>query len=70
MKKFIFTLLIITFLTLIYCLKIAYNQDATIYKQQQRIEVLQGDSVIIHTFFESQSKKYDEFYNDYVNFKK
>lgn len=68
MKKFLFTLLIVTFLTLIYCLKIAYNQDETIHKQQRRIEVLQGDSIIIHTFFEEQSQKYDKFYNDWINF--
>lgn len=36
---------------------------------QQRIETLQKDSVLMHTFFEQQSRKYKDFYNDWVNIK-
>ena len=35
---------------------------------QQRIETLKKDSVLMHTFFEEQSKKYKDFYNEWVNF--
>ena len=59
----------VTFIALCSALWIGLKLEKKVETQQQRIEVLQGDSVIIHTFFKSQSQKYDEFYNDWVNFK-
>jgi preprotein translocase subunit YajC len=35
---------------------------------KNRIEVLQGDSVIIHNFFIEQSQKYKDFYIDWINY--
>lgn len=61
--------LIVSFLGLIYAMNLLKQQDNKLRKKQQRIEVLQGDSVIIHTFFEEQSQKYEDFYVDFVNFK-
>ena len=60
----------VTFITLCMALWIGLKIEKKVENQQRRIEILQGDSVIIHTFFQEQSKKYDEFYNDWVNFKK
>ncbi len=44
------------------------------YKQEkdnlkQRIELLQGDSVIIRNFFIEQSQNHKDFYIDWINFK-
>jgi preprotein translocase subunit YajC len=35
---------------------------------KHRIEMLQGDSVIIRTFFIEQSQKHKDFYIDWVNY--
>jgi preprotein translocase subunit YajC len=35
---------------------------------KNRIEVLQGDSVIIRSFFIEQSQKHKDFYRDWVNY--
>ena len=64
------TIITVTFIALCSALWIGLKLEKKVEHQQQRIEVLQGDSIIIHSFFESQSQKYDDFYNDYVNFKK
>ena len=64
------TIIVVTFIALCMALWLGLKLEKKVEHQQQRIEVLQGDSIIIHSFFESQSQKYDDFYNDYVNFKK
>jgi len=63
------TIIVVTFIALCSALWIGLKLEKKVESQQKRIEILQGDSVIIHTFFQEQSKKYDQFYNDWVNFK-
>jgi hypothetical protein len=43
-----------------------YKEENNLLKN--RIEVLQGDSVIIRGFFIEQSQKYKDFYIDWVNY--
>ena len=62
-------IIVVTFIALCSALWIGLKLEKKVESQQKRIEILQGDSVIIHTFFQEQSKKYDQFYNDWVNFK-
>jgi uncharacterized SAM-binding protein YcdF (DUF218 family) len=64
------TIIAVTFIGLCSALWIGLKLEKKVEHQQHRIEILQGDSLIIHTFFKSQSQKYDQFYNDWVNFKK
>jgi len=63
------TIIVVTFIALCSALWLGLKLEKKVKHQQKRIEILQGDSVIIHTFFESQSQKYNQFYNDWVNFK-
>jgi hypothetical protein len=35
---------------------------------KHRIELLQGDSVIIRNFFIEQSQKHKDFYSDWINY--
>ena len=45
-----------------------YKEENDLLKH--RIEVLQGDSVIIRNFFIEQSTKYKDFYIDWINYEK
>lgn len=61
--------LVVSFVALVYAMNLLKKQDEKLRSKQHQIQVLQGDSVIIHTFFENQSQKYKDFYVDFVNFK-
>ena len=61
------TLVLFTFASLVYSFILGRNFEKQAEQQQHTIEVLRGDSVLIHTFFQEQSRKYDDFYVDFVN---
>lgn len=63
------TLILFTFASLVYSLILGRNFEQQAEQQAHTIEVLRGDSVLIHTFFEEQSRKYEDFYVEFVNFK-
>jgi hypothetical protein len=63
------TLILFTFASLVYSFILGRNFETQVEQQAHTIQVLRGDSVIIHTFFEEQSRKHDDFYVDFVNFK-
>ena len=62
-------LILLTFASLVYCFILGRNFDKQAEKQQRTIEILRGDSVLIHTFFQEQSRKYEDFYMEFTNFK-
>ena len=47
------TIITVTFIALCSAQWIGLKLEKKVEHQQKRIEILQGDSVIIHTFFES-----------------
>ena len=63
------TLILLTFASLVYCFIVGRNFEKQAEQQSHTIEVLRGDSVLIHTFFEEQSRKYEDFYVEFINFK-
>jgi len=63
------TLILLTFASLVYSFILGRNFEKQAEQQAHTIQVLQGDSVIVHAFFEKQSQKYEDFYVDFVNFK-
>jgi hypothetical protein len=63
------TLILFTFASLVYSFILGRNFEKQAEQQSHTIQVLRGDSVLIHTFFEEQSRNYDDFYVDFVNFK-
>ena len=63
------TLILFTFASLVYSFIVGRNFEQQAEQQAHTIEILRGDSVLIHTFFEEQSRKYDDFYVEFINFK-
>ena len=63
------TLILFTFASLVYSFILGRNFEQQAEQQAHTIEVLRGDSVLIHTFFEEQSRKYDDFYVEFTNFR-
>ena len=61
------TLILFTFASLVYSFILGRNFEQQAEQQAHTIEILREDSVLIHTFFEEQSRKYDDFYVDFVN---
>ena len=63
------TIILFTFASLVYSFILGRNFEQQAEQQAHTIEILRGDSVLIHAFFQEQSIKYEDFYVEFTNFK-